>query len=200
MQWKEPNRGDGDMNAEQEQHQRDPLSPAEGHGGRYPAIAAEIAWMAARDQEMRRAGVADPSRWDHEMDRRHTARMREIVAQIGWPGASQVGRDAAHEAWLLVQHADHDLAFQRDCLRLMREAPEGEVSGADLALIEDRVRVNEGRPQCYGTQFYTDEHGELVPRPIDDPARLDERRAAAGLPPFAEYERALRGLVPPRPA
>lgn len=188
------------MDAEHERHQRDPLNPGGGHGEQYPGIAAGIAWMAERDQEMRRAGVADPSKWDHEMDRRHTARLSEIVAQIGWPGASQVGRDAAHKAWLLVQHADHDLAFQRDCLRLMREAPEGEVAGADLALLVDRVRVNEGRPQCYGTQFYTDERGELVPRPIEDPERLDERRAAVGLPPFAEYERALRGHYPPRPA
>ena len=171
-----------------------------GPAGRYPAIAAEIAEMAEKDQEMRRAAAAARSRWDADLDRRHTARMKEIVAQIGWPAASKVGRHTAHLAWLLVQHADQDVDFQRECLRLMREAPEGEVSRADAAYLEDRVRVHEGRPQLYGTQFHTDERGELVPLPIEDPGRLDERRAAAGLQPLAEYEQLIRQAAPRPPA
>jgi len=34
--------------------------------------------------------------------------------------------------------------------------------------------------------------GEFGPYPIEDPARLDERRAEAGLEPFAAYEARLR--------
>jgi hypothetical protein len=165
---------------------------AEPQSNRYLAAAAEIADLAAKDQEMRRAAVADPSRWDAEVDRRHAARMKEIIAEIGWPTVSKVGRRAAHQAWLLVQHADHDVDFQRECLRLMNEAPEGEVSSAGVAYLEDRVRVNEGRPQRYGTQFHTNERGELVPRPIEDPEGLDQRRQAAGLERFAQYQQRIR--------
>ena len=43
------------------------------------------------------------------------------------------------------------------------------------------------RPQLYGTQFVYDED-ELKPHPIEDPEHLDQRRAAVGLGPFAEYE------------
>jgi hypothetical protein len=82
--------------------------------------------------------------------------------------------------------------FQRECLRLMSEAPEGEVSRADIAYLEDRVRANEGRPQRYGTQFHTNECGELVPRPIEDPDSLDQRRQAVGLGSFAEYQQLIR--------
>jgi len=35
--------------------------------------------------------------------------------------------------------------------------------------------------------------GEFGPQPIDDPARLDQRRATAGLEPFAAYEARIRG-------
>jgi hypothetical protein len=49
------------------------------------------------------------------------------------------------------------------------------------------VRVHAGQPQLYGTQF-TVTGGELDPFPIEDPQRLDERRAQTGLEPFAAYE------------
>jgi hypothetical protein len=47
------------------------------------------------------------------VDAANTARMKRIVAERGWPGRSLVGDDGAQAAWLLVQHADHDPAFQR---------------------------------------------------------------------------------------
>ena len=59
-------------------------------------------------------------------------------------------------------------------------------SPAHLAYLEDRVRVHAGQPQLYGTQF-TVTSGTFGPYPIEDPQRLDERRAAAGLEPFAAY-------------
>lgn len=52
-------------------------------------------------------------------------------------------------------------------------------------------RVNAGQPQLYGTQF-TVTDGEIGPSPIEDRQRLDERRAEAGLEPFADYEARMR--------
>lgn len=74
----------------------------------------------------------------------------------------------------------------------MKGLPEGEVSKQDMAYLEDRVRVNTGRATLYGTQFYNDDHGQFGPRPIENPEALNERRAAAGLSPFEEYEREMR--------
>jgi hypothetical protein len=113
--------------------------------------------------------------------------MKEIVEQIGWPTRSKVGSHASEMAWLLVQHADLDHAFQRTCLDMMKAQPEGEVSPGKIAYLEDRVRVGEGRPQLYGTQFYADETGNFSPRPIEDPDHVDERRQAVGLQPLSEY-------------
>jgi hypothetical protein len=70
---------------------------------------------------------------------------------------------------------------QRGFLDALRGAAgQGEASVAHLAYLEDRVRVNAGQPQLYGTQF-TVTDGQFGPRPIESPQRLDERRAAAGL-------------------
>ena len=55
---------------------------------------------------------------------------------------------------------------------------QGEASPAHLTYLEDRVRVHAGQPQLFGTLF-TVTSGNVGPYRIEDPQRLDERRAAA---------------------
>jgi hypothetical protein len=122
-----------------------------------------------------------------------TRRLRRIVAEHGWPTASAVGRHAAQAAFLIVQHSPSD-GFQREALPLLESAAAaGEASGADVAMLTDRIRVHDGKPQRYGTQFrIVDE--VLVAYPIEDIANLDARRAAVGLMPMSEYAQLLRGM------
>ena len=55
---------------------------------------------------------------------------------------------------LLAQHADHDPSLQRAFLDALRAAvAQKEASPANLAYLEDRVRVHAGQAQLYGTQF-----------------------------------------------
>jgi hypothetical protein len=55
--------------------------------------------------------------------------------------------------------------------------------------------VKETRPQLYGTQVRRAESGAIELAPVEDPEKLDERRAAVGLPPAAEF---LASLRPPQ--
>lgn len=151
-------------------------------------LADELVQMGERDQEMRNS-----QKWDAEVDIRNTQRLKQIIREIGWPSISKVGREAANYAWLLAQHADHDVAFQRDCLHLMQQSM-NDVDATTVAYLEDRVRVNEGRPQLYGTQYYEDEQGVFGPKPIEQPDEVDERRKVVGLEPLAQYDRAMRQL------
>lgn len=115
-------------------------------------------------------------------------RLRRIVEAIGWPTAALVGAEAAEAAWLVVQHAIGEPQLQRGVLPVLWEhARRGEVPGWQAALLEDRVRALEGRPQRYGTQLDWDEHGELSPWPaVEEPETVEERRMEVGLPPLAE--------------
>jgi uncharacterized protein DUF6624 len=125
------------------------------------------------------------------VDARHTSRMRAIVAKHGWPGRSLVGDDGAHAAWLLVQHADS--AFMAQCLPLMKSAvAAGQAFAKDYVYLLDRVRMQQGKPQIYGTQFTSAADGKLVLHPIEDAEHVDERRRAVGLPSMAEQERVIR--------
>ena len=160
------------------------------------ALRLELLQMQKEDQSARIK--AETAHGNHaflneveRIDAKNTARMKEIIKQHGWPGKRLVGTDGATAAWLLVQHADKDPAFQKQCLELMKAALKGEVRMHDIAYLTDRVLVNEGKKQIYGTQF-TFENGRPVPQPIEDEADVDKRRKEAGLPPLAEAMRWLK--------
>src|SRR5262249_49304868 len=159
----------------------------------------ELLAMAAEDQQVRADLAADGSLFDGyhprmaEVHRRNADRLKQILEQHGWPGRRLVGKDGAEVVWLVLQHAIADPALQRRGLSLMHEAvAAGEADAAQAALLEDRIAFFEGRPQRYGTQLDWDDDGQLSPHPIDDPAGVDERRRAVGLPPLAESVRRTR--------
>ena len=160
---------------------------------RNPALRSELLEMGRVDQEVREGFSAERMqdtaflRRMSSVDSAHTGRMRQILREHGWPGRTLVGAEAANAAFLLIQHtADNEL--QREGLRLMQAAAPGEVRLPDVAYLTDRVRVRQGLTQLYGSQFSMVD-GRWVADPIEDPARLDERRAAMGLPPMADYVR-----------
>ena len=68
----------------------------------------------------------------------------------------------------------------------------GEVSKVDVAYLTDRVLVNEGKKQLFGTQFL-EVNGKLVPQPIADEANLEKRRNDAGMISMEVYRRHMEG-------
>lgn len=154
-------------------------SKKETRGVQYPEIASEILAMREVDQDMRDRNLVDDS-WDEEVDRQNTLRMKEMITKIGWPTIPKVGEEASEAAWLLVQHADHDVEFQESCLALMLALPESEASKHDIAYLTDRIRVNRKQGQIYGTQF-TQTNGKHIVREIEAPESIDERRLSMGL-------------------
>lgn len=112
---------------------------------------------------------------------------------------ARVGEDGANAAWLIAQHADRDIAFQRRCAEMMAAMPLEEVDQSSMANLVDRNAVHAKRNQIYGTQWEP-RNGRLEPStPIEDEANVDKRRAARGLRPLREYLEDLRkkaGLGP----
>lgn len=161
-------------------------------------LRAELLAMEEKDQAVRNAlidaGMAPDSSLVarvQAVDAANRARLKGIIDAHGWPGRSLAGRDGAAAAFLIVQHADADLAFQKRALALLKEAyANGEAAGGDVAMLTDRVRKAEGKKQLYGTQTST-EDSTIVFDSIEDPAQLDERRAEVGLPPLEQYAKML---------
>jgi hypothetical protein len=162
------------------------------------ALAAELARLAAEDQCIR-TPPSDPTEFVRflsvaermeaaRVDVANTDRLRAIIAEHGWPGRMLVGDEGAEAAWLIAQHADHQLDFQREALALLERAVnDGDAPASHLAYLTDRVRMNEGRPQLFGTQVADITKGVASPWPIEDEEHVDQRRANAGLEPLADY-------------
>lgn len=111
----------------------------------------------------------------------------KILDERGWLGADIIGQMGNATLFLVIQHADQ--ATQEHYLPMMRAAvAKGNAEPADLALLEDRVALGEGKRQIYGSQIGRDpDTGEFYVSPLEDPDHVDERRAAVGLGPLADY-------------
>jgi hypothetical protein len=175
-------------------------------------LRAELESMFVSDQALRleARGVVETfgnnsaenaALWEKQnaIDEANIHKLEEIVQSSGWPRQPTLGGKAAAAAWVVVQHAS--LAQQQRFLPMLRDAvAKGEAQPQHLALLEDRVRTREGKPQIYGSQIAvepkTKKRGFHV---IEDEANVDKRRAAVGLEPLAEYAKRF-GLVyePPR--
>jgi len=166
-------------------------------------VKATIEAMVAEDQALRvgsgellKKGYTFLEVWLHpelqravlQVDRANTLRLKAIVRQWGWITISEFGIALSDNAWLLVQHADHDVAFQEESLAMIATALKHKnVAPSNLAYLWDRVKVNRGLPQRYGTQGTCKDKGKWEPNTLENLSRLDEFRTSRGLSSFAEY-------------
>lgn len=131
---------------------------------------------------------------DHWMIIRHhdsinLIKVTNILDKHGWLGSDVVGRQGSSALFLVIQHSD--LEVQKKYLPMMRDAVKNKkASGSDLALLEDRVALRQGKKQIYGSQIGRDNTtGKHYVLPLDDPDRVDARRAEVGLPLLQDYVR-----------
>jgi hypothetical protein len=164
-----------------------------------PILRDQLVRMAGRDQALRQqllsgaqvdsAAVAAVS----TLDTANQDTLERIIETHGWPRKKLVGNRGVGAAFLILQHADHDL--QDRLLPQVRAAVEaGEIRGEALALLTDRLLVSKGRPQRYGTQAEV-VAGQVRLLPIEDEATVDERRAALGMMPLARYRERLQKML-----
>ena len=146
----------------------------------YSSLRQELKQMMELDQNTLR-GKTDE---DFETLRTKQAnRIKEIVAKFGWPTVDMVGEKASQAAWIIVQHADDDKAFQQSMLQVMRPlALEGKINPANYAYLYDRTH----RPQLYGTQGKC-EGTRFIPFPIRDIEAIDSRRHEMKMTTAQEY-------------
>lgn len=129
------------------------------------------------------------------LDRRDTADMKEILSIYHWIKISEFGDKADNQAWLIVQHADLDVEFQKMVLkRLEGLYPINETKPSNYAYLVDRIASSSNDPtkqvpQRYGTQGRCTKPGEWTPWPSEDEKNLDLRRASVGLGTEADYIR-----------
>lgn len=155
----------------------------------YKKIADELLTMVKIDQKMRLMAIKDNKFWDKNVDRHNTERLKDIISEVGLPTISKVGLEASKAAWLIAQHADHDLKFQKDVLKKIKKAvKDKDFEAKYLAYITDRVTLKENGWQIYGTQFKRNKNNSWQPLPLkDDWQTTNKKRLEIGLNTLEEY-------------
>jgi hypothetical protein len=144
------------------------------------------------------AGMTEAIKKLKKIEKRNADWIKAVVEKHGWPGENLVGLSGESNAWLLVMHADHEQAFQKRCIELLKKpGPAGLMGGRQrgqyLAFLTDQVRLREGKKQLYGSRL-TEKDGSVIPLPIEDEANVDKRRQEIGLNSLAESIEAYRRL------
>jgi len=113
-------------------------------------------------------------------------KVRAIIDKYGWLGSDVIGAYGNATLFLVIQHTD--LSVQEKYLPIMRDAvKKGTARGSDLALLEDRVLIRNGKKQIYGSQISKYLDSSRYVAPLEDPDNVDKRRSEVGLKPMSVY-------------
>lgn len=122
-----------------------------------------------------------------QKDSANLIKVKAILDNYGWLGKDVVGAQGNATLFLVIQHAD--LPTQEKYLPMMRDAVKyGKTQASNLALLEDRVALRQGKKQIYGSQIAQNpKTGAYYVSPLEEPENVDKRRAEVHLPPLNEY-------------
>ena len=121
-------------------------------------------------------------------EKNHIENERELLKLLdiyGWPTASSVTEYAAAGAALIINHTTYEIRSQYYPM-LEQAFNQGEAQPLRYAKMTDRLLVEEGKKQLFGTQWKFENSGR-VPHPIEEPEYVDKRRAEIGLGPLDVY-------------
>lgn len=112
--------------------------------------------------------------------------IQTILQEYGMPTYTMVGVPAAQAFFGLMNHqSNHVLDTVLPDLQQVLEQGEGDPRV--FATLFDRMQMNQGDAQTYGTQLVCGKQAQLVAWKIYSPKHLDHRRAAYGLEPERCY-------------
>lgn len=121
----------------------------------------------------------------------NNARLCQILKQFGWPTSDEVGREGVGAMIYLVRNSRQP-DLQADLLPvIIASVKRGDAEKGEIADLVDRMRVDAGRKQLFGTQVKVI-NGFLVLAPIESEAHVDDRRKQFGLAPLADHLRELQ--------
>jgi hypothetical protein len=148
-------------------------------------IRDELAKRIVEDQAVR----TKPDRRGEmqTVDGDNTQYLRTLVMDIGWIDAKRFGKQTATNAFLIVQHSGDLRLMQAALPEIEKDMKAGVGDPQDYALLYDRLKLNLGERQRYGSQIGQDKEGNPIVLPLEDKAKVEEFRKAIGLFPLSQY-------------
>lgn len=125
------------------------------------------------------------------VDNKSSQFIQKFIDKYGWIGPDKIGAEANRTIFLAIQHVD-DLIVQEKYLPVLEKAvKEKKAEPWNLAFLTDRIRMNQGKKQVYGSQVITYRSvGKSYIVPLENPEKVDELRKEVGLQPLNDYLKA----------
>ena len=125
------------------------------------------------------------------VDLRNRNRLKEIFQEYGFPTNEMVGKVAMQGVFMLIQHSDGNKEWQKSQLvNIEKAVKKGDMDGQSYAYLYDRIKINGGERQLYGTQFSNVDpiNMTVTLAETENIDSLDYRRMEVGMMPIDMYK------------
>jgi hypothetical protein len=131
------------------------------------------------DQRIRQQKV--PFTLFAQEDHRNQELVISIIEKCGMPTLKEVSKTQMDGIWLALQHTDRKHR-KKYFPQIEAAVKNGDLSKEQYALMKDRILMDEGKPQIYGSQI---QDGKLYK--LESPETVNERRKEMGMEPIEKY-------------
>jgi hypothetical protein len=135
------------------------------------------------DQNMR----LNNNNFDPKVDRQNLIKVVSLIENCGMPTIKEVSKKQMSAIWLVFQHGDNTSRKKYFPL-LKKSAKNGDLNKSNIALMQDRILMIDGKPQIYGSQISQNrETKKWELYKLENVETVDKRRAEVGLGSLKEY-------------
>lgn len=120
------------------------------------------------------------------LEQQNTEALEFLLKKCGFPNLQNAGEDGMQTVWSLLQNVPvetRSVYFPR----VIEASKNGDLERQDVALMQDKMLMDYGKPQLYGSQVLRDDSGNFTLYNLDKPAQVDARREIMGMTPLKEY-------------
>jgi hypothetical protein len=155
----------------------------------------QIEKLFADDQAVRTGKDFDLAKMT-QVDRVNEGPLKATFDRYGVPTYALVGPEAASHFAIMIQHQPPE--FRAKVLpKLKANVDRGQADASVFAMMHDRAERDAGRNQRYGENLEcSSDNPTLHEAPLDDPAHVNDRRAAVGLMRMELYARLVVEMSP----
>ena len=120
-----------------------------------------------------------------DLDASNTRKLKRLIERHGWQNTIACG---CGNIWTIIQHADHDICFQRRAYKALQRYGADLVQPWQMASLKDRILFNSGKPQKYGTQLIKNrDNKKWQPWRLLNDKKVNDYRDSVDLEPIEQY-------------
>lgn len=143
------------------------------------SLKERISLLFKQDQELRNGT------YSYTKDIQIQISAISIIEHCGWDLIERADKENIYSLFIIIQHADK-YTRNKYFKKFEEYSQRGYISRKSLALMQDRMLMDNNLPQIYGTQIIG-KNGKQFIWPIQNAERVDERRLKIGLDSLSIY-------------